>query len=189
MVEAAVDPALLVDDTAVLLKVRQELVGLVALALAELHRTSSQCVVELDRLVGRNAALVLRRFRTEPEVKVPAQSVSLLLRAKNDVGISDREATVLLLGESNRRELLDSPDFEAGLGASSRKLAACNGCHDLIFSLLECSVTCRETLVFSIFLMDVWMWGLSWWSKNERGDAETRGRGRVSFGFGPPAGS
>ena len=60
---------------------RDKLVRLVLLHLAVLHGLAAQALVELDRLVGGHALLVLRRVLAEPEEDVALQGVGALLWA------------------------------------------------------------------------------------------------------------
>lgn len=76
VVEAAVDPAGQDADAADLLEVAQEQGALLALDLAVLHRQVVQVGVQLDRLVGRRAHLVLGGLQAQPEVQVVQQLVA-----------------------------------------------------------------------------------------------------------------
>ena len=69
------------------LEVALEEVRLVALDLAVLDGTVVEVGVELDRLVGRRAVLILRRVLPNPEVNVPRQLLRvrvLLVRLKQN---------------------------------------------------------------------------------------------------------
>mmetsp|Transcript_1770 Transcript_1770/g.5260 ORF Transcript_1770/g.5260 Transcript_1770/m.5260 type:complete len:264 (+) Transcript_1770:747-1538(+) len=110
LVEAGLDAALQVFN---LLKELRELLRFVLHDFAVLDGLLVEVVVELDRLVSRDAHLVLARRLAEPKVNVVHQLVVVQFRRQHDVRVADVKLAPLFLGPLGDLELLDPEDLQA----------------------------------------------------------------------------
>ena len=94
------------------------------LALAVLHRPAAERVVELDRLVRRDALLVGRALRAEPVVQIPLQRApaARLDGLEVQVRVALVQHAELVRRDRHGHLVLDAPRDEALLLAKAREL-------------------------------------------------------------------
>jgi len=89
--------------------------------------STAKVVIELHSLVGSSAHLILGSLLAQPEVDIPLKSLPsrASVGVQNDVRITSEEGTKSVLRLRNNLELLNAPDLEAHIAASSTPLL-CN---------------------------------------------------------------
>ena len=122
MLEAAGDAARQIADAR--LEALHEGVRLVSLSLTALHRRPTEQVVQLHRLVRRNALLLNLRVLAKPEEERPLKAAPSLRRLQGDVRVALVELAVQGLGHGGRQLLLDAPHLQPFLFASPSELCS-----------------------------------------------------------------